>query len=746
MSKSSLRSILLGAATVIAAPTLSVAQTQSLDEIIVTAQKRAESANDVPVSLAVYGGDALNDNVVVNVEDLAQFIPNLEIATPNGTGIQPAIFLRGVGINDFNTNNNGPIAIYADEVYRSSFVAQGLNLYDVERLEVLKGPQGTLFGRNATGGAIRAISRKPGDTFAVRGELLYSSFDTTRLEGAVNVPLGEKAAFRLAGVKADSDGFLDDVGNGIPTGGYDTASWRAQLDLDLTDSFNTLFAAEGIHTRNPGAGLQFQGVLDAAGAPCSVADIQSDLCFNPVGDAREPDRFDVNYDQTGFTDFDAYILSNTSTLSLGNFEIVSVTAYETIEDFDKLEDTDVSPSNIVEARFGVESETFSQELRLGYSGDRLQGTVGVFYLDESLDQNQSADLFRDFRPLIESIDPVAFPSGFDPAAAAIGVPSFILDIQNRQETETFAIFGQGEYALTDQFSLIGGLRYTDESRSFDTLGRAIDALRATNVAVTLYDQPLEVDNENVSFKVGGSFETARSDLLYATVSTGFKSGGFNGGFPTSPAEVGSYDEETLTAYEVGGKFGLRNAQLNMAAFYYDYEDIQVFTFDNSGLIPITVLTNGGDASILGFEADLIWQPTDELTVNGALGVLDTEFTSGVFDGNRLPLSPEFSLTAGATYEWPAFGGDLAVNASIAYKTDVFYDPTNSALFAQDDYALVDGFVRYKAGDDILSVSLFVENLFKQNYEIYAVDFSSFGYNQRALGAPRSFGVRLGFDY
>lgn len=737
------------------------AQTQAadgerrLDRIVVTAQKRAQSASDIGVSLSVIDGDGLESRNVVNVADIAELVPNLEIAVPNGPGTQPAIFLRGVGVNDFNTNNNGPIAVYADEVYRSSFVTQNLNLFDVERLEVLKGPQGTLFGRNATGGAIRVIANKPGEAFELDGSLRYGSFNTLRAEGAVNLPVTEHIAVRAAMVHGASDGFVDDIGNGVDTGGYDFVSWRGQVAVEPTDTLSVLLAAEGTHTDNPGAGFAFQGLLDpVTGAPCPLADIQANRCANPVGDLRPQDRFDVDYDRLGSTVLDAYIASATITWDLEVGQITSVSAYETVADFAKKEDTDVSPSDLLAVDFNVDSETLSQELRFDFDRDRTRGTIGVFYLTEELNQDQTADIFRAFRPLVEAIDPVAFPGGFDPGGLALGAPVTTLNYRNTQDTETLAVFSQGEFDLTSTLRLVAGLRYTDETREFDTLGQAVEP----GFSVPLFDAALSIDNQNVSYKAGLEWDAADDLLVYGHVSTGFKSGGFNGGFPLSAAEIAPFDEETLTAYEIGAKaaWPARAVQVNAAAFYYDYTDIQVFTFVNAGALPVTVLTNAGDARIFGFEADAVWRATRDLTLTASLGLLDTEFErfeadatlgTGDFTGNALPLAPEASAVFAVDYERPV-SGDLVFYASgdVSYRSKVFFDPSNSPLLQQDGYALVDLSAGLGRSDGRWRADLFVDNLFDEAFEPYAVDFSSFGFNQRTLGPPRAVGARISVRY
>lgn len=724
-------------------------QSAQVGDIVVTAQKRAQALSDVGISISAVDGDALRERGVVSVSQLADEVPTLAIAEPNGPGNQPAIFLRGVGLNDFNSNNNGPIAVYADEVYRSSLVATNFVLFDVERIEVVKGPQGTLFGRNATGGALRVIARKPGRELGVEASASYAEFDTTRFDAALNLPLGDKAAIRVAGIKTDSDGFVRNVFDGSRQAGYDYGSWRAQLRLDPTERLSVLIGVEGAHVRNGGAGYTFQGLLAADGQRCGSADVLAKRCGNALGYTGEPGFYEQSTNTPGYTDRDSYLASAVVSYDLGAVTITSVTGYEDVVS-EKFEDTDSSPVELLQVLFGVKSQTFSQELRATYEADRTNATFGVFYLTEDLDQNQTADIFRVLRPTVQGIDPVRFPGGFDPSGAAAGAPILFARWINDQDTRTAAAFGQVEQSVTDTLRLVGGLRYTWEKRDFTTEVR----FEEPSFTAPLYDRRLRVESNNVTFK-GGLEYRPNSDLLaYATVSSGFKSGGFNGGFLLDERQAVPFDDEKLLAYEVGAKLTIpeANLQFNGAAFYYDYSDIQVFTFVNSGLVPVNILSNAGDARIYGFEGDATWRPARGLTLNAGVGYLNTEFTefrsnavlgSDDFTGNRLPLAPELSANAGFVYEAPLSQTlSMTLQSDVAYQSKVFFDPSNDPLLGQDDYVLVNASVGIGHPDGKWRVTAFGRNVTDKQYLSYAIPFASFGYNQRNVGIPRQLGVRL----
>ncbi|WP_395345007.1 TonB-dependent receptor [Ningiella sp. W23] len=726
----------------------------SFETITVTAQKKQEALSEVGATIGVVTDERLQTNGVRDVSDLSNFVPNLEIALPNGEGNQPAIFLRGIGTSDFNTNNNGPIAIYSDEVYKSSFVGQNLFMFDVDRVEVVKGPQGTLFGRNATGGAIRVISNKPTDEFELDALAEYARFGTTRFDVAVNTPLTDDTAFRFAAVKADSDGPYESLSFPKEYGGHDFTGWRAHLVSDVTDSLTLLVTAEGAHVRNPAAGYTFQGLLDPiSGEPCDLVPIQGGECGDLFGYTGEPNRFGVNTNRKGFTDKNVLTYSLQLDYDLDDFTLTSISAYETASSLKK-EDTDVTPLQVLAVDFGIESDTFSQELRLSYLGEFFDGVVGLFYLTEDLEQLQTVDAFRVFRPIAESMDPIAYPGGFDPSGETLGAPILFAQFDNLQVTDTYALFGQGDYYVNDNLNLVLGLRYTKEDRDFNT---DVDFIEPTFTA-GLYEKDLVADSENVSFKVGFEYTTEDSDLIYGSVSTGFKSGGFNGGFVLDEDGVFPFDEEKLLAYELGIKKEFYDANLlfNAAAFYYDYEDIQVFTFVNTGAgLPITVLTNAGVATIKGLEVDTVWKPMDNLEILASIGLIDSNFdefrsssalVDGDFTGNSLALSPDLSTSLNIEYTLPLQGGlEILISGDINYKSEVFFDPSNNPLYSQPGYTVVNANIMLKS-DDNWSVAIFSNNLFDKEYNAYNIDFSSFGYNQLLLGEPRTFGVRASYSF
>jgi len=722
------------------------------EEIVVTAQKREQSVQDVGIAITAFSGEMLQDLGVSESIGIAAQTPNLSIGLPVGEGNQPSIFLRGVGLNDFNTNNNGPIGIYNDEVYASVISAQNFLLFDLERVEVLRGPQGTLYGRNTTGGAVKFISKRPTKTLDGFVRASYSDFNTTKIETAISGPISQNWAARLSGVKIDSDGYVNNLLTGNDNNGIDTAGYRAQIEGQISDKFEILLNVHGSGNRSQAAQYGHQGLIDpSSGAACTVQQVVAGGCVDALGYSDTSGFLEGNYDREGGIDRDNFGMSVTATFGIGDVEIVSVSSYEYVDSLVE-EETDAGPGQMLNLDYRTDAKTYTQELRASGQGDKSYWLAGVYALSEDLNQDQTVDLFRALRPLVESIDPVSFPGGFDPTGSSpAGAPIFFSRHLGSQKTTTLAAFGQFEYELTPSFRAILGARYTDESRDFTQTVR----FEEPGFEVPLFSVNRQLDNRQFSWKIGGEYKTNSDALLYANVSTGFKSGGFNGGFLFDPAETEPYLEETVTAYEVGFKTSFLDklVTFNTAAFYYDYEDMQIFTLINSGGVPLNVLTNAGNGKIYGAEFELHTRLTDELNLQLALGLLNTELQDfrsiggQDYSGNVLVLSPKVSFSGLAQYTIPlASRGAIVLQTDFNYQSEVFFDTANNPLLSQDGYWIANARVAYQGANGRWEVAGFVRNIGNEEYLTYAIDLSDFGFNQQMRGAPRVFGIEISVAY
>jgi iron complex outermembrane receptor protein len=682
-----------------------------LEEIVVTAQKREQNFNDVGITVNVVGGSDLAALGIVQLNELATQMPNVQIKNVVANSV-PNITIRGVGLNDYAANNNPAAGIYVDDVYLVSPAMLSFGLFDLERVEVLKGPQGTLFGRNTTAGAVNFISRKPGDTTSGYLSLDYGNYERAMVEGAIGGPLTETLSGRVAvQTIQQGSGWQTNRLNGEKVGEVDRTSGRGQLAWSPTDSVDVLLS---IHAGTDKSDVDLVKIDN----PFTTEDDGDSDVFR--SGASIPTHMDL--DSKGAMLSIDWSLNDTLTLT-------SVTGYE---DFKRLhvEDRDGTSLQQLDGYFKNDIEQSSQELRLTYQADNLVLIGGAFYGEDSVDTRDRFDA-EDLLALL----------------GLAGVQS--LGNEYSQDTTSTALFLHSEWQFLPDWKLTAGARYTDDEKDFDN---AFTYLIAGGVEVQLFPPLAEkYDVQDVSGKLGIDYSGFEDTLLYASVSRGFKSGGFQGQLTFDPTALQPFDDETLIAYEVGIKKSMfdRTLQLNASAFFYDYSDMQFYggLFDS----PVGVLfgiTNVGDAEVKGAELELWWKPTERLDLRAGLGLLDTEITKSVVDGvatgSELPNSPELTFNALARYQWPvgdALRGEVLVSTN--YMDDVAFDIVrNPPQAIEDGYWLGDASIGLGASNDRWQVTAWVKNLADKRYRTQVL-FSSVGFGE-SWGAPRTYGVGLTF--
>ena len=713
-----------------------------IEEVIVTAERRSQDIQDVPVSITALSGGAIAELGMKTSVDVAAQVPNLTIKQSFAASV-PQIFLRGVGINDPNANANGAIGIYVDEVNLVSPMALTFQLYDTQRVEVLRGPQGTLYGRNTTGGAMNFISRKPTREFEGYASVGYGRFQSLRVEGAVSGPLSETVAWRLAGIVEDNDGFHSNRVTGNDDLG-DLGRWSARglLQFKPSDAVEVLINLHGGHVSNHSTPFEFAGTVDlATGGPC---DYRFAACTDFLGyrDADgDPYAHDIDFE--GHTRFENVGTSATVNIDFGSMKLTSISAYENTERNHR-EDADASPNNVLNTYFFDDSKQYSQELRLASTGEqRISWIAGLFYSRETTDIHNRYDFFRGYRDLVESF---GFPGGFDPDGAnPTGLTPFLIDQRFDQKARSYAAFLHTDTRLSERLSLTAGLRYTSEKRRI----RQNTVFDEETFDIPLVDQYSDQTKFSaVSGKIGLNFTLTDNALLYASVSRGFKSGGYNGALVFSADELQPFDKETITAWEAGAKttFLDRRLVVNGAAFYYDYNDLQLYTFTNVGGVPVQLLTNASSAEIYGAELEISARPTEPLTLSLGAGLLHTALkgfrSDGGVDlsGNRLVLAPSTTLNGLARYEFPVrdTSWKIAVQTDFRYQDKVYFSTANSPLLAQPGYWIWNARLSLLEKDDRWEIAAQVRNIGDKDYRTEAFDFSSAGWNLYIFGTPRTY--------
>ncbi|HEY2659418.1 MAG TPA: TonB-dependent receptor [Caulobacteraceae bacterium] len=734
---------------------------ESIGEIVVTAQKRSEDIQKVPISIQAFSAKQIQNLGVKSSADLGQITPNVDIALPAGPGNQPIIAIRGIGLNDYDTNNAGPNGVYVDEVYLSSPASQTFQTFDLQRVEVLKGPQGTLYGRNTSGGAINFISAKPTDNFTADAHVEYSSFNTINVEGAVGGPLASGLDGRIAFVKNNSDGYVNNALTGTKENGQNNAAFRAMLQWKPSDKLTLLFNVHGGMVDNRPTEYRHIGDLDpatlgnATPTQCSVAATYADQCTDLFGYGTPSKFYDGAYNRRQHLKVNSLGTYLRADYTSGSITYTSITAFE---HNDKIhpEDSDASPNQLLEINFGVRSNTFTQEFRASQTGDRFNWVAGAYYLHENLVQNQPIFIL------------LGGDTVFGAPGALDGVAFQAFD-NNRQVTDAYAAYGQGEYSITDKLKIVLGGRYTDEQKSFRYVGAVqFQEGGEGNFGPLLptADSHQSLTDSAFSWRAGLNYNLTSSVLTYVSVATGFKSGDFNGSFLSlEPAEIARQLQpvapEKVTAYEVGIKGAFLDHRLivDLAAFYNDYTGMQVFELVPpvlQGGLPVNVLDNAQKAHTDGIDLQVIAKPVTGLTLSAQVGLLETKLDKFLpekstvqldYSGNQLPLSPHTSASFIADYKLPLGENAVDLQFSASYKSHQFFDISNDPYTTQNAYWLENVRVAYQFKDDRWEVAAFVRNLSGQKYFLDAFDLTSpFGLIQGIMGAPETVGIEANYRY
>jgi iron complex outermembrane receptor protein len=702
-----------------------------LEEVVVTAQKREQNVQDVGISIATFTGDQIRQLGFTNSQDIVAQIPGVLFAAAAGSDVIGLPTIRGVSQNDFTPAQETPTAMYVDEAYLSFIGANAQQIFDVERIEVLRGPQGSLFGRNATGGLIHIITRKPTQAFEAFADLTLASYQQIKFEGAVSGPLTERLAGRLAIATNKHDGYLE---NRIGPDGLnrDAKNWRGQLLFNASDDLEvqvSVFGGRNDHQTIAGAQHRSAGVnADGLGF-----DLPPDLDFwgtCPGCDLLGYNDTDGNahagaYDATTFFDRESWGVTGKITWSLEQVTLTSITHYLDF-DLNYQEDSDASPNSLLMYNFDQQAHQLSQELRLSGAAGQLRWVTGFYYLDIDSDNR-------------------------------IGITAPLFDADQNDpyslKTESWAVFGQLEYDFAPHWTVIGGFRWTEEQKHYEFNSACSSLLGDPTLAgcSLLFPQvPGTVqgiggfigaqDNGDYSAKLQLNWRPNDDWLLYAGVTRGNKAGGFNATLSglLTPAEV-PFDPEVLTSYEGGFKAALFNGttSLNASVFYYDYEDYQAFN-----VLALDFVVSNANSEIAGFEAELVTQPAEGWDFRLGLSLLDAKvfdvrLPSGRVTDTVPPQAPRYTINGLARKEWPAWGGGkLAVQFDFSYVDDYQASTVNAPATAIPEYTISNGRLSYTSANGRWEAALFVDNIADTDVLYYKFDVGVLGFNQEVYLPPR----------
>ncbi|RVU33544.1 TonB-dependent receptor [Rheinheimera riviphila] len=710
----------------------------AIEVIEVYAQKRPQPKSEVSLAVSSLDGEALAQRRIADTTQLSGLAPNLLASTVAGEGTTPSFNIRGVGMFDYNTTTISPIAIYSDDVVSGGANFLSSSLFDLEQVDVLRGPQGTLFGRNTTGGAILLMSKQPDAEFGGYASAEIAEHDTRQLTAAVNMPLTEQTSARLAVQHKDYQYSMQNLFPLGQDGGMRHNNVRlivrTELENWVVSSKLTLEDIEGAPKPIYSAGIM---AADGSGTRCPLSQVGSRNCVDSFGLSGPSDDFwqtvadthDKKHDTEGWTGS-----VNVSGELAPGYQFKSVTAVKDLQRFHSF-DSD-GPGNFIEGSFDSDNEFFSQEFSLAIEQDGRYWISGLFYLNESLDQQNDLDLFRDFRAI--------------PALAAVPAQFFYF---NQLDNQSFSAYSQLDQPLSDAWTLTAGVRFTREQT--DYVARA-DLDTVPVYIPKLWDLAGEVADSEWSGKLALLQKISSNYNQYYSLSRGFKAGGYNGGYSTSPQQAAdsTYAPERLTAWEVGGHWLAPQQQLSFdwAAFYYDYQDQQVFVNQTSGPAPYHVLKNAGESTIYGVEAEMSWRPVAAMKLDLAVGhipkaELGSDQSNALFVAdNRLPFTSEWMASGQLEYDLSAVVNHLLVQLGFVYQSEFFFDQYENPYIRQDGYTLWHGRIAYQPTPE-LELAVFGKNLLNKEYtELKFDSIAALSAVTQLRGEARQLGVGVTYHF
>lgn len=706
------------------------------DTIVVTALRRAERPLDVPVSLSLLTSEVMARRHVSQADDLVQGIANMQSSATVGDNT-PIFAIRGVSMSDFSLNQSSPVALYYDEVYKGNFALMGIALYDVERVEILRGPQGTLYGRNSTGGAVNLVSHAP--TFRQEGyvSLGLGNFARREARAVYNSPLSSNMAVRVAVSAAGADGWFRNVAPGARNlngtrelAGRLSFLWDASPDirLALRLSASTQTPSNYGSLSIPGAAGIGAGVYEAYGTGTS---------YMRTGLSRR--ELAANYTPRRRAHNQAAALTTTFRLGDG-LTLTSISAYDHGSLFIP-EDTDGSPLQTLEIPYTGRASQWSQELRLvAEERNGIGWIAGLYAIRESLFNATRMGFWRDL-----DVDGDGAMTAADCAAAF----PVACDISNSfdQIKKSVAAYADVRVALSDHLALRGGLRATRDVGLQRGLSAQANGIDGKLVQVLIPPTDTRYSNNNLSGKIGAEWRFGDDILLFASAGRGYRGSSFNGQAFFDVAEATVARPERVDALEAGVKAELAGQRLSASAtlFRYAYRDQQFLSVNPANAAQTVV--NLDRSMIQGGEVEIIARPHRAIDMTVSFGLLDSRVVRGIVNGvdvrgNSLSLAPSATaaLDAGVTV-LDDNRHRLRVGATISHVGSQFFEILNTPRLRQSAYTLIGGSIEWRTGRN--TVTLWGKNLTNSFYYTSRIDLSGFGFDYSHLGTPRTYGLTVG---
>jgi len=747
-----------------------------IEEITVTAQKREESLQDIPIAVTAIAGGELEELDVQSLQDVGNRTPGMVFAAFS-VG-QPEIAIRGIGTKEDGASASDSTVVSIDGVYIAARTAQVFDIFDLERVEILRGPQGTLYGKNAIAGSINFVTTTPTEETRIKLRQTVGNYDRFDTGGLISGQIAENLYGKFSFSRRKHDGYLrnvleswtdpvtgmemDNPEFGERQGEVNTFAWRAALRWLPSERLELILGADGADDT---IGTSNREPVGSAGPLHDCGCASDPVAVNEaLGGAGDP--WSTLNNTEGYTERDVYGISLTANYELDFATFTSITAFRE-SDFDWLEDSEGLPPSSVfgdltgssgnpgialtapaESGFAFDvddaavekAEQWVQEFRLTSPGDTdLRWVAGVFYSNEEIDRTES----------------FFFPSLGGPGLEASDMAS----IQGNK-TNSFAGYGQATYDLTTDLSATVGARYSYEKKKMNAAAEV-----SSGLGLLLQDfGPVSAQKSwnNVSWRAALDWRATENILAYAGVSTGFKSGGFTGSASTAERATTPFDPEKATNFEVGIKSDLfqRRARVNLTAFYTDYKNLQVTRFFQpvgSGFGEF-ITENAGKAEIYGFEAEFQVRPMEGLDLGGSYAYLSAkykEFTgtpsitdpTATFEGNRLRQAPKNMLNLYSRYEWSLGNvGNMYARVDFRYQSLSYYDPDENPIATIPSYEIWDARLAYTSPDDRWELAAWIKNIGSEKYRTHVFTQRGGRIAFATFGDPETYGLTLTFNY
>jgi iron complex outermembrane recepter protein len=740
-------------------------EAETIESIVVTARRRAESLQDTPVAVTALSAAALERQQIVSTTDLDKVAPNIQFhsyGTLTGNNSAAQVFIRGIGQSDATPAVDPGVGVYIDDVYMGRAVGAAMEFRDIASVQILRGPQGTLFGRNTIGGAVLLTTNEPGTDAGNSVRVGLGEDNLREAFGAFDLPLGDVWSARVAAGMRQRDGYVTRVSDGKDLGDEDMRTAQVALRWKPSDAFTLTLRGDYTEEDENGSPFVFQSMNEgatfvgaasiAAGCPNILDPMPPPLLVGPLADPRcGNDAQALGEFRNGGTYPASSTLENRGASLVANWEVNDALSLKSITSDRRLEwtgtrDADNTPLLILHTNYTSESKQFSQELQAVVDAERVDGVVGVYYFDED---------------------------SFDRLLVPLGNPGTSYDTQRvSMDTKAKAAFTEWTFKFTDAFSATAGIRYTEEDKGLQAIMfNVAPATRAEPAAPTLLCPfaGLPPTQTNCLFLTTNRFArefsaTTKSAsaqyrfnervMTYLSWSEGFKSGGFNQRYNAAPpgnAPI-SFGAETAESFEIGLKMDpLDTLRINIAAFSTDYDDIQM-TY-RLGVVPL--LFNAGVASIDGGELELEFAPTEDFRLDATIGYLDAKFdsitapppfgtvspTATATLSSRLPFTPEIQGHLGMAYTFhPGSNWELTPRVDWSHTAEQFFDAGNSAEIAQNDAIdLFSASVTLASEDDKWRFVLGATNLTDEVYPVAGTSSltTASGYSEIIYARPRS---------